>query len=111
MIAAMISMARPRAVKSGWRMAVACHPLLCAFTDPENQSDQRKHQKHCVLVSCRRMLQRLDLGGVSYGSPAYIHYGIAAVYGLILWPSCFWLPEPLHPLKTGREITWFDKHR
>ncbi len=87
MIAAMISIGQAQGGEvwlAGWLLRATLYFVLLLIQKTNQTSANIKNIVFWFLaVEC---CNDLIWAVVSYGSPAYIHYGIAAVYGLILWP-------------------------
>ena len=87
MITAIISIGQVQGAEvwlAGWLLCVAFYFVLLLFQKANQTSANAKNIVFWFLAAecCNDLIWAV----VSYGSPAYIHYGIAAVYGLLLWP-------------------------
>ena len=88
MIAALFSIGQAQGGEvwlAGWVLCAAFYFALLLFQKANQTSANAKNIVFWFLAAecCNDLIWAV----VSYGSPAYIHYyGIAAVYGLILWP-------------------------
>lgn len=87
MIAAMISIGQAQGGEvwlAGWLLCATLYFVLLLIQKTNQTSANIKNIVFWFLAAecCNDLIWAV----VSYGSPAYIHYGIAAVYGLILWP-------------------------
>ena len=67
-------------------MAVVCRFLLCTFITLENNQTGANAKNIVFWFLAAECCNDLIWAVVSCGSPATIQYGIAAVYGLLLWP-------------------------
>ena len=87
MITAIISIGQAQggeAWLAGWLLCAALYFVFLLVRKTNQTSANAKNIVFWFLAAecCNDLIWAV----VSYGSPAYIHYGIAAVYGLILWP-------------------------
>lgn len=87
MIAAIISIGQVQGGEvwlAGWLLCAALYFVLLLFQKANQTSANAKNIVFWFLAAecCNDLIWAV----VSYGSPATIQYGIAAVYGLLLWP-------------------------
>lgn len=87
MIAAIISIGQAQggeAWLAGWVLCAALYFVLLLLRKTNQTGANVKKIVFWFLAAecCNDLIWAVD----SYGSPATIQYGIAAVYGLILWP-------------------------
>lgn len=87
MITAIISIGQAQggeAWLAGWLLCAALYFVFLLVRKTNQTSANAKNIVFWFLAAecCNDLIWAV----VSYGSPAYIHYGIAAVYGLLLWP-------------------------
>ena len=87
MITAIISIGQAQGGEiwlAGWLLCAALYFVFLLLWKANQTSANAKNIVFWFLAAecCNDLIWAV----VSYGSPAYIHYGIAAVYGLLLWP-------------------------